>query len=436
VDQRDIIEAVASGRAHYTWVSLPTTDLQVMADAVTIDGVRVAVSARTAQQVADILTADDPDGWRVMLPTPEVVDLVYRRAARHPPPQTLWQPGRNIAEWRWTVEHSRRIDEWLAAEGARAGEILEPVGKWWCVTDRVSEHVACNHGWQRSGGAPIQDRGHQHGIDHHDYSQVLRLIRVPPGADVPGLRGMVPSRQPGVPEPPPDTDPAPRDPRPLHVRALEAALGEAIAQGCNPDRDVSAGRSVAPERVADYFVGCERGGSTALGRWLRGEVLAGKRYSFCAAAIGWCEHAAARPDEHPPPWRAGALEIMRDAEQGRRGTWQPIESVRAGERYPESGDVAIHWRDSPTSGKGHAERVIDADRNGCRTVGANERGGRWVVEPLSYDCPTLLGFVTHDEPETAPQPESPADDPLWAEPFEAGLALMRSVLTRAWEMLP
>lgn len=216
-----------------------------------------------------------------------------------------------------------------------------------------------------------------------------------------------------------DTDPAPPpdDCRPLHHRALSCCLTEARSWGCEATTDRVVGDVVPATRVAEYLRGCVRGGSNATGQWLASEVLGGKRHSFCAAAQGWSEEQVARPDEPCPPHRAAVREIREDAQQGRRGRWLPIESVRAGEEYPGRGDLAIYWRDSPTSGLGHVDRVIDADENGARTVGANESGGRWVIEPLFYDQHNLLGFVVHDEPTTEPQPETTHLDVDWCEPL-------------------
>jgi len=225
----DPIAAIRRGDVALGWVPLAGTELEVMTDALRVEGVRAPVSARTAQRIADLLTAQDPEGHAVSLSTPAVVDLVFERAALRPPPMTLWAPGRNIADYRWAVEHSRRLDVWLLEQGATPELLVAPVGKDWVLTDRITARRACNYGWHRVGARPLQPESYRHGPDHQDYSQTLRLVRVPPGAHFPG-RGRV-TRQPGVELPSPPVT----DPRPLALRALDACLDEARAQGCDVD---------------------------------------------------------------------------------------------------------------------------------------------------------------------------------------------------------
>lgn len=298
----DPIAAIRRGDVALRWVPIAGTDLEVMTDALRVEGVRAPVSARTAQRIADLLTVQDPEGHAISLPTPAVVDLAFAQARLRPPPMTLWAPGRNIAEYRWAVEHSRRLDVWLLQQGSSPELLVAPVGKDWVLTDRITARRACNYGWHRVGAPPIQPVSYRHGPDHHDYSQTLRLVRVPPGADFPG-RGRI-TRQPGV-------DPT----------------------------------------------------------------------------------APAITDERPLAWRAAVRELRDDAEQGRRGAWLPIDTVRAGAAHPEPGDLAIYSRGNPGSGLGHVDRVVAADATGALTVGANEQRGRWVIERVEYGDRTLMRFV-------------------------------------------
>ena len=153
------------------------------------------------------------------------------------------------------------------------------------------------------------------------------------------------------------------------------------------------GRPVPTARVAEYLRGAERDGSTAVGKWLASEVLAGRRQPFCAAAQGWAEHRSARPDEPLPPWRAAVRELRDDAQAGRRGAWLPIDAVRLYLARPEPGDLAIYTRGAAGSGLGHVDRVVAIEGSAALTVGANEQGGRWVIERVAFGDARLEGFV-------------------------------------------
>ncbi|HMJ10388.1 MAG TPA: hypothetical protein VK524_03225, partial [Polyangiaceae bacterium] len=164
---------------------------------------------------------------------------------------------------------------------------------------------------------------------------------------------------------PSDTEPqlAAFDPsKPLRERVLAWCLGEAKRYGTSP---------VPTARVAEYLAGCERGGKR-LG--LRPPA------NFCAAARGFAEGEVALAGESQPPWRAAAKEVMRDAQEGRRGRWVPGSEAEAGYR-PPPGSAVIYWRDDPSSWTGHIETLIEAREDGYLSVGANELGGRWHVDP-------------------------------------------------------
>lgn len=184
----------------------------------------------------------------------------------------------------------------------------------------------------------------------------------------------------------------------LALRAAEVAMGEARAWGLDPTAERSQSRPVPLARVADYLAGAEREGARELGRGLADLARQGRAVAWCAAAIGWSERLAALPDELPPPWRAGARELERDARLGLRGPWLPASDVRAGRGAPEPGALAIYWRSTPEGWEGHVERVIAVDPAGSRfrALGGNEGGSRWVVEWAAYSSAKLLGFAMPD----------------------------------------
>jgi len=243
-----IVRAVREGRSDWAWDTVESRHggrvcaFGVMRDALRIDGVRVSVTATTAQRIADLLGA--------MLPTPKMATLTWLTATKLDP-----QPRPISASTEAMIAHSHAVD---AAIAGRAGLVAD-VGKWWVLTDRLTESVAANFGWHVrtdpwrgihteravSGDAyVIQGVGHRHDPRHVDYSQVCRLVDARctlDGRDV-SVRSVLESpdwplldyggplgvfRQPGVPLPEqsilvlpptvveasrrdePDTDPAP-----------------------------------------------------------------------------------------------------------------------------------------------------------------------------------------------------------------------------------
>jgi len=160
---------------------------EIMADALRLDGVRVNVSARLAQQIADVLGAS--------LLTAKLADLLYlqRGVTLLPSPQPI------SASTLAMVEHSARIDAEIRAALTAGTKLLptdarQTVGKHWILDNDTSVHAettACNYGWHfpgpTFGGSAwesavtpglrlIQGRGWAHTLDHVDYSQTCVLV--------------------------------------------------------------------------------------------------------------------------------------------------------------------------------------------------------------------------------------------------------------------
>lgn len=181
------------------WV--PIADgLEVTADALKIDGVRVTATAWEASKIALALGA--------VLWTPAVSDLAYVRAEVKPLPVTLPNCPTDDASRRL---HSRRIDEqlvtWEKAHGrSAAGLLVAPTGKQWMAPKRdIRKGHAAEYGWQVSAdlvrrdkgattwrGIPVyraaqhfviqpewtwHDAGTEKGGGHSDYSRFLRFMR-------------------------------------------------------------------------------------------------------------------------------------------------------------------------------------------------------------------------------------------------------------------
>lgn len=397
------VDALAGGpTVSFEWHAIVAGPIRlwVFADALKVNGIRVAVSAREAQEVADMLDA--------MLTTPRIEDLIWMQADVRIEPH----PG-NVTTKK-ALDHSREIDHDLAG---RTG-LIATVGKSWVLSNQLTERRAANYGWHGTGakyasqtipGIKVwQPLGTAHNADHRDYSQSLRLVRRRCEVDGkeadlrdvlrdPTLSAHVSHegplrclRQPGVPLATGAIS-APTEPfaaidlnKPLRERALAWCLVEAQRWGEHP---------VAPERVMQYLSGCERNGA-GIGPWLVSEKQSGRSVSFCAAAQGYAERQMAVPGEELPPWRAGAREIERDAQRGSRGIWISAAEAERG-LLPPVGALAVYWREPKAQGFGHVERVIEATREGYRSVGANEAAGRWVIDhqTIPYTHPKLLGFA-------------------------------------------
>ncbi len=189
--QSDVLQAVKDGRAQFAFVPLPgAPGVYVTTDAVKVDGVRVPVTARTTQAVADYLG---------VLPTTALVeDMIHAAAAiRVEPPTANPDAMQSDGVIRG---YSVSIDNQVRASGLAdvPAAIVSSVGKSW-VLDNAELNVpgrAVNYGLIRADGPYEsvtrqfklwQQPGWKHNPDHWDYSQTLRLCRLDPGASLPSI---------------------------------------------------------------------------------------------------------------------------------------------------------------------------------------------------------------------------------------------------------
>lgn len=211
-----------------------------------------------------------------------------------------------------------------------------------------------------------------------------------------------------------DTDPAPppSEAKPFHLRVLDYCLEEADRWGAD---------QVPEHRVLEYFSGCARiidGKETPLGEFFRREMLGpdgklgtrdDRRFSFCAAARGFCEAQVALPGDRLPPWRAGVLEAHRDSLAGRRPgeRWLTVVECLQRQLWPQPGALVVYVN-TQDAGRGHIETIVEADERGFRSIGANERSRRWWIDPelIPYDDASradgmqrlrLLGFSIRED---------------------------------------
>lgn len=193
-----ILAAVEAHEAETSWSEITSSvpghsaSFSIMADALKIEGVRVNVSARLQQQIADLL------GCSLM--TARLSDLRWMQRS-----VTLLPFTRPItSDTPAMIEQSAKLDAALTAQGNPVG-IVGTVGKHWLLDQALATphlpNMAINYGWHatraafsssRLGGIPIelgvtigddkqylamvQGRGSAHNFAHVDYSQVCVLV--------------------------------------------------------------------------------------------------------------------------------------------------------------------------------------------------------------------------------------------------------------------
>ncbi|MET0792204.1 MAG: hypothetical protein ABW061_11840 [Polyangiaceae bacterium] len=396
--QAEIVAAIASGEAQFTWLELQP-GVEVMAWPARINGAFVAVSARTALACADALRGDD---WVVSLTTTQVEDLIYERAVARPEPVTLNPAKVNIASDSAIADHSQKL---LQRIGSTAQDGLLACGKNWVQTKKLAQHPgrAANYGFfSKSAPYPSETGAYKlwqplsfaHNLDHYDYSQMLRLVRCRPGTVLPSYEGGVAATPsgpsvPSVPSvPPTPSSPAsaftPSDSQ-ASVSVAQGTLGERCLIWCLEEARTHEHPDAA--RIAWYHAIAMRNGK-ALG------ITVG---NFCASAQSRAlVECALASDVRPHEPRAGAIELQQDAT--RLGNWRSAAEVRARKWAPRPGDLAIYNRSTPTEAwLRHVDRVIRVSDDGLQyeNIGANEGGGNWHREWSLFSNPKLLGFVVY-----------------------------------------
>lgn len=197
-----IIDAVEAGQSKFGWSTVRTTykqhnaEFYVFSDALKVPietspgvvaDVRVNVSAKTQQAIADILGCS--------LLTTKLADEAWlqRETTLTPFPRQITSSTAGM------IEHSQRIDNELIKSNYIGGLVCT-VGKHWVLDNDTLSHPgrACNYGWHFVGQSfqgikgetccgmmkdstgqyqrLIQGRGWAHDPNHVDYSQVCVLV--------------------------------------------------------------------------------------------------------------------------------------------------------------------------------------------------------------------------------------------------------------------
>ena len=191
--EKYILERVIGGEFEATWVPIEysvkgtSVKFDVMEDALKIDGIRVNVSAKLQQNLADLFDAS--------MMTAQVADLVYMSASRRidPAPMSI---SSTVASM---IKHSNNVDNKLKQLSLSSGLVADP-GKHW-ILDKKLEQLpgrGCNYGWHFTGNSyqgikgfsvassinklngslikVIQPNATAHDPSHSDYSQVCQLV--------------------------------------------------------------------------------------------------------------------------------------------------------------------------------------------------------------------------------------------------------------------
>jgi hypothetical protein len=165
-----------------------TAEISVAADALRIggvpNGIRVSVTPRLAQRVADHLGS--------LLPTTKVCDLINSAAvARKSWVKPQIQPSDTASRMAHGMSPSMSDNDAVASHSRKVDSLarlplVANAGKDWVLTNGYKSRLgsAANYGWfdpaapyiSSSGLRLWQQLGFAHNADHVDYSQVLRLV--------------------------------------------------------------------------------------------------------------------------------------------------------------------------------------------------------------------------------------------------------------------
>jgi len=149
--------------------------LAVSSRAATVDGVRVSISERGLQEIADAL------GMHLL--TPYLVDQIAKTAdVKLTPKPQPWYGKKDGGDGSMTL--ARRIfdyDAIVSSElGGKSGELVANEGKDWVLEGfafmNAGFNKGTNYGWFQPSGKPVQGIGRVHNLDHADYSQLVRLV--------------------------------------------------------------------------------------------------------------------------------------------------------------------------------------------------------------------------------------------------------------------
>lgn len=183
------VDEIKKKKADYCWqdVIIVSDDLEgqfrVLCDALKVNGIRINVSAKEAQLIADELDA--------VLPTAKILDVRYRSASIQAEPQPkYYEGGVGMDTQMACIEHDERVS---AAVGEPRAGIVQNVGKHWVLDRRATKERSVLYGWHvdtqdvtwkgiklhhavTPGLRVIQPVSTAHDYHHKDYSMTLVLM--------------------------------------------------------------------------------------------------------------------------------------------------------------------------------------------------------------------------------------------------------------------
>ena len=133
------------------------------------DYVRVPLGLSAAARIAD--------QFEMILPTPRMVDTIYRTAPLRLSPQPM-TPGAQMTSTAYFMRHNDTVEAQRRNAGAAPGTLIAGHKKDVVLTSRLASNrgrVAI-YGWHRRNGRPIQPLSTVHGAGYADYSHGVRLV--------------------------------------------------------------------------------------------------------------------------------------------------------------------------------------------------------------------------------------------------------------------
>jgi hypothetical protein len=181
--QEKIIDIIKNEpkRMCHLWTTIKYNQILyvVSRDAIKIDGIRINLSSKYQQELAE--------EWGACLLTPRVVDIIYANSFKlDPKPRSISSSIQDM------IAHSEAVDEQLKDKEISSTTPIAPVGKDWCYPP-VSNGKATIYGWNInnnqlswngikthpstfSGKRVLQPISTIHNIDHFDYSSTVRFM--------------------------------------------------------------------------------------------------------------------------------------------------------------------------------------------------------------------------------------------------------------------
>jgi hypothetical protein len=150
-----------------------TATICVMPDYLAIgadrDFLRIPMNLHSATEVAT--------RFGFVLPTPKMVDAIYRQSRAHLTPQPM-QAGPQMRSTDYYLRHNRRIAEQRLRLGITLGALISGHKKDVVISNRLATHPdrIAIYGWHKPDGKPIQPLSTVHGVNYADYSHGIRLV--------------------------------------------------------------------------------------------------------------------------------------------------------------------------------------------------------------------------------------------------------------------